>query len=527
MISSIDDDQPAAEKPRSKPDRATTEAALRSSAHTTVDYSRFDAVEVPEDVVIERRSWGPTRDKRTAPLRITLNAKRFTLAGPWLRRSVCDLGRAYLKASKAFRVFRLDGAAQTRVELGLLAEVGECLRDDDVLKLEISGGAAVDVMEFPLEFFDGLSSGGVLRGPSTTVDAYVDGGRVAARPAEVGPHTLELADGATATRVVRAPAPPPRPWAALPASTRRATVEYLRAAGAAFAVERADTASLPLPPRSVGVSGEPPAPGVATVFRSWFDGDRAAIAERARTLVDSCPADAVEVFNTPAGPARNPATLGADGLLARRATLAVAVHGDVACTFPRLGAGRVVDVDDVDAEGAVVTKTGARCLLRRGDALLRSNVDAHGRVDHQTDVAYDGKVLEVHFFSRRAYQQTTETIAVVEDATSDDVLDELERRVSDADFVLPEALVQWRAPATRKGLVPEPLDALRCVAELLPAGCAGSMTLRERACWRGNGAPAARAYQVDVDAEVPSDAKGSVSEWAEKRRIDVRFQGNM
>ena len=182
-----------------------------------------------------------------------------------------------------------------------------------------------------------------------------------------------------------------------------------------------------------------------------------------------------------------------------------------------------MNVDDVDAEGAVVTKTGARCLLRRGDALLRSNVDAHGRVDHQTDCAYDGKVLEVHFFSRRAYQQTTETIAIVEDATSDDVLDELERRVNDADFVLPEALVQWRAPATRKGLVPEPLDALRCVAELLPAGCAGSMTLRERACWRGNGAPAARAYQVDVDAEVPSDARQEVREWAEKRRIDVRF----
>ena len=87
-------------------------------------------------------------------------------------------------------------------------------------------------------------------------------------------------------------------------------------------------------------------------------------------------------------------------------------------------------------------------------------------------------------------------------------------------------LTHWlitQAPATRKGLVPEPLDALRCVAELLPAGCAGSMTLRERACWRGNGAPAARAYQVDVDAEVPSDARREVREWAEKRRIDVRF----
>ena len=506
----------------SKPDKATTEAALRSSDHTTIDYSRFDAIEEKEDVVIERRSWGPTRDKRTAPLRVTLNAKRFTLARPWLRRSVCDLGRAYLKASKAFRVFRLDGAAQTRVELGLLAEVGECLRDGDVLKLEINGDANVDPADFPLEVFEGFSSGGVLRGPSTTVDAYVDGGRVAARPAEVGPHTLELADGATAKRIVRAPAPPPRPWAALPASIRRATVEYLRAAGAAFAVERADTASLPLPPRSVAISGEPPAPGCATLFRSWFDGDRAAIAERARTLVDACPADAIEVITTPAGPARNPATLGADGLVARRATLAVAVHGDVACTFPRLGAGRIVDVDDVDAEGAVVTKSGARCLLRRGDALLRSNVDAHGRVDHQTDCAYDGQVLEVHFFSR-SFQRTTETIAIVEDATSDDVLDEVERRVNDADFVLPEALVQWRAPATRKGLVPEPLDALRCVAELLPAGCAGSMTLRERACWRGNGAPAARAYQVDVDAEIPLDARSALREWAEKRRIDVRF----
>ena len=137
MTSSIDDDQRETEKTRSKPDKATTEAALRSSDHTTVDYSRFDAVEVPEDVVIERRSWGPTKDKRTAPLRITLNAKRFTLAGPWLRRSVCDLGRAYLKSQKIFRVFRLDGAAQTRVELGLLAEVGECLRDGDVLRVEI------------------------------------------------------------------------------------------------------------------------------------------------------------------------------------------------------------------------------------------------------------------------------------------------------------------------------------------------------------------------------------------------------
>ena len=48
------------------------------------------------------------------------------------------------------------------------------------------------------------------------------------------------------------------------------------------------------------------------------------------------------------------------------------------------------------------------------------------------------------------------------------------------------------------------------------------MTLRERACWRGNGAPAARAYQVDVDAEVPC-RRAVVREWAEKRRIDVRF----
>ena len=175
-------------------------------------------------------------------------------------------------------------------------------------------------------------------------------------------------------------------------------------------------------------------------------------------------------MDAPAGPARNPATLGADGLVARRATLAVAVHGDVACTFPRLGAGRVVDVDDVDAEGAVVTKTGARCLLRRGDALLRSNVDAHGRVDHQTDVRLRRKSPRGPLLLAARLQRTTETIAIVEDATSDDVLDELERRVNDADFVLPEALVQWRAPATRKGLVPEPLDALRCVAELRPPG---------------------------------------------------------
>ena len=170
-------------------------------------------------------------------------------------------------------------------------------------------------------------------------------------------------------------------------------------------------------------------------------------------------------------------------------------------------AALALDVDAVDEEFVAAPREVAQ----------------QGRVDHQMDVAYDGNVLEVHFFSRGAYQQTTETIAIVEDATSDDVLDEFERRVNDADFVLPEALVQWRAPATRKGLVPEPLDALRCVADLLPAGCAGSMTLRERACWRGNGAPAARAYQVDVDAEVPSDARREVREWAEKRRIDVRF----
>ena len=135
MTSSIDDDQPATDKTRSKPDRATTEAALRSSDHTTIDYSRFDAIEEKEDVVIERRSWGPTRDKRTAPLRITLNARRFTLAGPWLRRSVCDLGRAYLKSQKIFRVFRLDGAAQTRVELGLLAEEFKVCRPMAVVRV--------------------------------------------------------------------------------------------------------------------------------------------------------------------------------------------------------------------------------------------------------------------------------------------------------------------------------------------------------------------------------------------------------
>ena len=77
MTSSIDDDQRETEKTRSKPDRATTEAALRSRPHDD-DYSRFDAVEVPEDVVIERRSWGPTKDKRTAPYesRSTRNALR-------------------------------------------------------------------------------------------------------------------------------------------------------------------------------------------------------------------------------------------------------------------------------------------------------------------------------------------------------------------------------------------------------------------------------------------------------------------
>lgn len=238
----------------------------------------------------------------------------------------------------------------------------------------------------------------------------------------------------------------------------------------------------------------------------------------------ACPTDAVEIRATSSGPAANPAVRGPDGVLARRATLAVAVGGDVTCTFPRLGARRIVDVDDVDAEAAEAHEHGARCLLRKGDALLRSNVDAHGRVDHQADVAYNGDVLEVHFFSRRGVQMTTASIAIVEDSTTDTVLDEVERRISDADFVLPEALVQWGAQPTRKGLVPAPLDALRCVAELLPGRRTGTVTLKERACWRGNGALAARAYVVDIHcAEVPAAARQEVRDWAGKRRIDVNF----
>ena len=81
MTSSIDDDQPAAEKTRSEPDRATTEAALRRSDHTTIDYSRFDAVEVPEEVVIERRRRARIkpatgrRSTRTTARRSTISAR--------------------------------------------------------------------------------------------------------------------------------------------------------------------------------------------------------------------------------------------------------------------------------------------------------------------------------------------------------------------------------------------------------------------------------------------------------------------
>ena len=123
-MSIFDEDQQFDKLP-DKPDKAITQAAINAQDHTTTNYSNFDAIEDREEAKIERRRWGPSRKKRTAPLRVTLNAKRFTLAGPWLGKRVCDLGRAYLKAPKAFRVFRLEGAARERVELGLLAEVGE------------------------------------------------------------------------------------------------------------------------------------------------------------------------------------------------------------------------------------------------------------------------------------------------------------------------------------------------------------------------------------------------------------------
>ena len=133
-------------------------------------------------------------------------------------------------------------------------------------------------------------------------------------------------------------------------------------------------------------------------------------------------------------------------------------------------------------------------------------MDAHGRVDHQTDVAYDGKSSR-STSSRGARPATTETIAIVEDATADDVLDEVERRVNDADFVLPEALVQWRAPATRKGLVPEQQRGSgrrawhRRVRGVHDAAGAGVLA-RER---RPGGT---RAYQVDVDARSPRRRSG-------------------
>ena len=78
-MASIDDDQPAAEKTRSKPDKATTEAALRGSP-TRPSIATFDAVEVPGRR--HRAQAGADADKRTAPLRITLNAKRFGSRGP-------------------------------------------------------------------------------------------------------------------------------------------------------------------------------------------------------------------------------------------------------------------------------------------------------------------------------------------------------------------------------------------------------------------------------------------------------------
>ena len=263
----------------------------------------------------------------------------------------------------------------------------------DALKLEVDADAAVDVMEFPSRS-SRASSGGVLRGPSTTVDAYVDGGRVAARPAGVGPHTLELADGATANassarraaaaalggaagfhssgdgRGILEPRAPPSPSSAR--TRRRCRCRRVPSASRASrrrpAARRCSALVRRRPPRS------PSAPGRSST--------------RARPTV--------EVVDAPAG---------RRGTRRRWAPTAWSAPRDARrrgarrrrCT-PAARRRRVVDVDDVDAEGAVVTKTGARCV--RAAALLRSNVDAHGRVDHQTDAAYDGKVLEVHF-SRR------------------------------------------------------------------------------------------------------------------------------
>ena len=500
-MASIDDDQPATEKTRSEPDRATTEAALRSSAHTSVDYSRFDAVEVPEEVVIERRSWGPTRDKRTAPLRITLNAKRFTLAGPWLRRSVCDLGRAYLKASKAFRVFRLDGAAQTRVELGLLAEVGECLRDGDILRVEVTGDPAVDVMEFPLEWRR-LSSGGVLRGPSTTVDAYVDG--------RAQPDRLSGRTRSTRGRRRRARRPP-RPRrrrgpgrAAGFRSPRRSSISEPRAPPSPSS---ADTASRCRVPSASRASRRRP---VRDVVPFVVHEHHAAIAARALTLVDARPADAVEIVDAPAGrrgrrrwrrrPARAP---GARRVRRCMPASRAPSRGSAPDASSTSTTSTPVPSSPKPARGACCA-AAAPCCGRRG---------RHGRVDHQTD-GYDGKVLEVHFFSRRASSgqrrpsPSSRTRRRTTPANSNGV--------NDADFVLPE---RWSSGARRRaqGLVPEPLDALgasrssRWSRDPDAAGAGG---------WRGNGAPAA-AYR-DVDAEVPSDAQ-HVREW-EKRRI-VRLSG--
>ena len=229
-------------------------------------------------------------------------------------------------------------------------------------------------MEFPLEFFDGLSSGGVLRGPSTAVDARRRRPRRGAPRRGRAAHA-RLADGATATSPSSARAAAAAAWAAPPASARRATVEYLRSRGRRFAVERADTASLPLPPFRRRLGRAAGAPARRCFARGLHHKTTTHPVEflRCPKVKAKAPLAAIVTPRSPSAPepsstrarptpskSSTRGRLGAEpgdagrrrpGRPWRPLALAVAVHGDVACTFPRLGAGRVVDVDDVDAEG--------------------------------------------------------------------------------------------------------------------------------------------------------------------------------
>ena len=89
--------------------------------------------------------------------------------------------------------------------------------------------------------------------------------------------------------------------------------------------------------------------------------------------------------------------------------------------------------------------------------------------------------------------------------------------MNDADFVLPEALVQWRAPATRRASFPNHSTRSGASRRCCPPGARGPLTLRERACWRGNGAPAgARTKWTSMRRSLQTRGE-LVREWAEKR----------